>query len=144
MTANFNPIYTLVPDVSSNASTTMPETLLTATGDYTGVSANHKLLFTAGAEGGFIYGLRCVAIGTNTASVIRVYRNNGSANTTATNNNLIAQYSLPATTATNVAATPEIYIPLNEALNPSFRLYAGLGTTVAAGWVVTADRGGKY
>lgn len=144
MAANTNPIYTISPDVSSNGTTGMATTMTTATGDYTGVSANHVLAFTADAtNGGYVYKIRFQAIGTNTASVARIYINNGSTNTTASNNSFYGQISLPATTAINTAATVEIDYPLNIALNPGFRIYVGLGTTVAAGWVPVVI-GGKY
>lgn len=144
MPGNSEPIYTRVGDVSSNGSTGMATTITTATGDYTGVSANHQLVFTADAtNGGYVQRLRFQATGTNTASVARIYLNNGSSNTTATNNTFYGQVSLPATTAINTAATVEIDYPMGFALNPGFRIYVGLGTTVAAGWVCTAI-GGKY
>lgn len=144
MPGNSEPIYTRVGDVSSNGSTGMATTITTATGDYTGVSANHQLVFTADAtNGGYVQRLRFQATGTNTASVARIYLNNGSANTTATNNTFYGQVSLPATTAINTAATVEIDYPMGLALNPGFRIYVGVGTTVAAGWVCTAV-GGKY
>lgn len=144
MPGNSEPIYTRVGDVSSNGSTGMAAALVTATGDYTGVSANHQLVFTADAtNGGYVQRLRFQATGTNTASVARIYINNGSTNTTATNNTFYGQVSLPATTAINTAATVEIDYPMGFALNPGFRIYVGLGTTVAAGWICTAI-GGKY
>lgn len=144
MPGNSEPIYTRVGDLSSNGSTGMATTLTTATGDYTGASANHQLVFTADAtNGGYVQRLRFTATGTNTASVARIYINNGSANTTASNNSFFGQVSLPATTAINTAATVEIDYPMNLALNPGFRIYVGLGTTVAAGWVCVAV-GGKY
>jgi predicted ribonuclease toxin of YeeF-YezG toxin-antitoxin module len=144
MPANSEPIFTRVGDVSSNGTTGMATALVTATGDYTGVSANHQLVFTADStNGGYVQRLRFQATGTNTASVARIYLNNGSSNTTATNNTFYGQVSLPATTAINTAATVEIDYPMNVALNPGFRIYAGLGTTVAASWVCTAV-GGKY
>lgn len=113
----------------------MPVHAVTATGDYTGVSANHVLLHTAGSNGSFVQRIRAQAEGTNTASVLRIYLNNGSSNTTATNNCLIGQVSLPGTTATNTAATVEVDYPLNIALPAGFRIYVGVGTTVAAGWM---------
>jgi len=144
MAANTAPIYTLTGDVSSNGSTGMATDLTTATGDYTGVSANHVLVFTADAtNGGYVRRLRFQAKGTNTASVARIYLNNGSTAGTATNNTFYGQISLPATTAINTAATVEVDYPMEFALNPGFRIYVGLGTTVAAGWVCTAI-GGKY
>jgi len=144
MAGNSDPIFSKSGDVSSNGTTGMATTLTTATGDYTGISANHQLVFTADAtNGGFIQRLRFQAIGTNTASVARIYLNNGSTVGTATNNTFFGQQSLPGTTAINTAATTEIDYPMNFAINPGFRIYVGLGTTVAAGWVVTAI-GGKY
>jgi hypothetical protein len=144
MAANTSPIYTLLGDVSANGTTGMPGTLLTATGDYTGVSANHQLVFTGDAtNGGYVRRLRFKAIGTNVATVARIYFNNGSTNTTATNNAFHGEQTLPATTAINTAATADIDYMLELALNPGFRIYVGLATTVAAGWICTAI-GGKY
>ena len=144
MPGNVDVIWSRVGDVSANGATGMATDILTATADYTGVSANHQLVFTADAtNGGYIQRLRFQAKGTNVASVARIYINNGSTNATAANNSLFGQVSLPATTAINTAATVEIDYPLGFALNPGFRIYVGLGTTVAAGWVVVCV-GGRY
>jgi hypothetical protein len=142
--ANKEPIYTLSGDVSSNGTTGMATGMVTATGDYTGVSANHVLVFTADAtNGGYIRRLRFQATGACTASVARIYLNNDSSNGTATNNTFYGQVSLPGIVATIVAATSEVDYPMEFALNPGFRIYTGLGTTVATSWVCTAI-GGKY
>ena len=144
MPGNSDPIYSRLGDVSANGTTGMPADILTATADYTGVSANHVLVFTADAtNGGFVQKLHFCAKGTNVASVARIYLNNGSTNTTATNNVFFGQISLPATTATNTASTAETEYPLGFALPAGFRIYVGVATTVAAGWVCTAI-GGKY
>lgn len=141
MPGNIDPIYSRIGDVSTNGSTGMPVHVVTATADYTGVSANHVLIHTAGSNGSFVQRIRCTAEGTNTASVLRIYLNNGSSNTTATNNAFIGQVSLPATTAINTAATVEIDYPLNIALPAGFRIYVGVGTTVAAGWMCVCIAG---
>ena len=142
--ANSDPIYSKSGDVSANGTTTMPTGMVTATADYTGVSANHVLVFTADAtNGGFVQRLRFKATGTNTASVARIYINNGSVHTSAANNTFFGEMSLPATTAINTAATADIDYPMNFALNPAFTIWVGLGTTVAASWICTAV-GGKY
>jgi len=60
-----------------------------------------------------------------------------------TQNNFIGEISLPATTITATAATADIDYALNFAMPPAFHLIVGLGTTVAAGWVVTVIAG-KY
>ena len=59
------------------------------------------------------------------------------------NNYFIGEISLPATTLSATAATPDIDYPMNLALPPGYRILVGLGTAVAAGWSVTAI-GGKY
>jgi len=59
------------------------------------------------------------------------------------NNWLFGEVSLPVTTATATAATVDIDYPMNFALPPGFKVLAGLGTTVAAGWALTAIAG-KY
>lgn len=58
-------------------------------------------------------------------------------------NMFIAEYALPATTASATASTPDLDLMLNIALDPGTRIYVGLGTAVAAGWVVTTIAG-KY
>lgn len=109
MPANTAPIFTLTGQVSTDGTTAMGQTVLTATGDYTGVSANHKLVFVSDAtNGGLIKSLQFKAIGTNIATVARIYLNNGSANTTATNNTFFDEIALPATTASNTAVTATI------------------------------------
>ena len=57
------------------------------------------------------------------------------------NNKLFGEVTLPATTASAVAATVDIEYPMNLALPPAWSIYVGLGTTVAAGWLVTAVAG---
>lgn len=142
--ANISPVYSKVGDLSANSATTLGAVITAAANDYTGVSANNTLEFTADAtNGSFIQRLRFKAAGTNVATVARIYINNGSANTTATNNVLYGEISLPATTSSATAALPDIDYPMNFALNPSFRIYVGLGTAVAAGWAVTPIAG-KY
>lgn len=142
MPGNADPIYSRRGQVAANGTTGMATSITTATGDYTGASANHVLVFTADAtNGSFVQRLRFKALGTNTASVARIYLNNGSANTTAANNSFYGELSLPATTAINTAATIDIDYPMNVALPAGFRIYVGVATTVAAGWVVTPVAG---
>jgi hypothetical protein len=144
MSANTAPIYSGHGDVSTNNSTGASSTALTtATGDYTGVSANNLLVYTAGTNGGYIERIRFKAIGTNVASVARIYLNNGSAHTTATNNEFYGELNLPATTATNTAGTVDLDYPMGFALPASWTVYVGIATTVAAGWIAVPI-GGQY
>ena len=53
------------------------------------------------------------------------------------------ELTLPATTASATAATPDIDYPMNMALPPGWEVYVGIATAVAAGWAVTGI-GGDY
>ncbi len=141
MPANTVPIYTKAPDVSVNAALTMGTVLTTAAADYTGAGANNALEHTAGANGSYVRKLRFKALGTNVATVARVYINNGSTNATSSNNSFYGEISLPATTASASAATPDIDYSMEIALPATCRIYVGLGTTVAAGWSCIAVAG---
>lgn len=152
MAKNTSPRFTIQGDVTADAvtttSATMGASLVTATGDFTGASANHGLVFTADATNGSrLVGIHFEPTGTNTQSVARIYTNNGGANTTAAKNAYVGSITLPSTTSSNIAAFggvdyffPGGYIDLP----PSFRIYAGLGTTVAASWIATPIIGGKF
>lgn len=144
MAGNAAPIYSKVGSVSNNSGTGMNQMVLNAANDYTGIDADVSLIFTADAtNGSFVQRIRFKAGGTNTASVARIYINNGSTPGTAANNVFYGEVTLPATTAIATAATVEIDYPMNFALDPAFRIYFGLGTAVAAGWVATVIAG-KY
>lgn len=142
MAGNITPIYSRVGSVSNNNGTGMNQLVTAAANDTTGVSANNSLIFTADAtNGSYIVKIRLKPGGTNIASVMRFYLNNGSANTTATNNTYFDEVSLPATTASIVSALVAIDLPCGFAIDPAFRLYMGLGTAVSAGWVATVFAG---
>lgn len=144
MAGNADPIFSKSGDVSSDGTTGMAPTITTAVGDYTGASADYKLVFTADAtNGGFIQRIRFKPAGTNIASLARIFINNGSANTTASNNSFYGDMTLPVSTASLTASMPELDYPLNIALPAGFRIYVGVATTVAAGWYCTPIAG-KY
>ena len=111
---------------------------------YDGTATQVALVFTADAtNGGYIQRLRFKAGGTNVATVARIWINNGSTQTTAANNSFYGEVTLSATTLIATAATIEVDYPMGFAINAGFRIYFGLATGVAAGWVCTAI-GGKY
>lgn len=143
MAANTSPIYSIAGSVSNNNATGMNQLITAAANDYTGAGANNSLVFTAGSDGSFIERVRLKAGGTNIASVMRFFLNNGADPTVATNNTFYGEVSLPATTAIATAATVEIDYPFGFALDPGFRILMGLGTAVASGWVATPICG-KY
>lgn len=134
MPANTTPIFPL----SWGASWT--GNLTTGTNTYDGTSGT-TLLMTAGSNGSIIKAIEAEAAGTNVETVARVFLNNGSTTGTASNNALIYQAFLYSTTATAVAATGHVTIPLNLTIPASYKLYIVLATTVSAGWNFTAFYG---
>jgi hypothetical protein len=140
MAANTLPIYTRLGDVQW---TTTPMTALNATTDLT--TGTIYLAFTADAtEGGYVQRIRFKAVlSTNTATVARVWLNNGLTTATAANNVLIDEISLPTATASSTAALPVYELPLNFAMPPGYTIYITLGTAVTGGWKASVI-GGKY
>lgn len=101
-------------------------------------------VFTAPSpDGAYLQKLVIRPRGTNVASVLRVFMNNGGVTTTAANNVMIAEVSLPATTNSEVAALSGNEVPLNVPLPPGYRVTVTLGTAVAGGYAVAAF-GGDY
>lgn len=118
--------------------------LITANTAMDGTGSNVVLLFTADAT----YGSRvdrviARALGTNVQSVIRFWLNNGATVATATNNSLLDELLLPASTGANdkEVGGAEKFVGWN--LAPGYRIYGAVGTTGANGWQV-ALLGGSY
>lgn len=141
MAANTAPIFSKQGAISLNAGATLGTAIVS---DYNGTGANNAVIFTADAtNGGFIQRLRFKALGTNNVSVARIYFNNGSANTTASNNTFYGEISLPATTSSATAATADIDYPINVALPPGYRIVVGISASanLTNGWSVTTIAG---
>jgi hypothetical protein len=134
---NTQPIFTASADTQWSVSAVTANT----TKDLT--SGTISLVFTAGSNGGYVQRLRFRALGTNVATVARVFINNGATTATASNNALWDEISLAATTLSETSALSTYEIPLNFALPAGYRLYVTLGTAVAAGYTITCI-GGKY
>jgi hypothetical protein len=141
MPANTNPIFSAKGAIQWNPA------ILTAANTAKDGTGTVATIFTGNAvgnnAGNFIQKLIARALGTNVATVLRVFINNGSLNTTAANNSLIAEFTLPATTLSEIAAQPDVVLPLNFAIPAGYKLNATLGTAVAAGYALTAV-GGEY
>lgn len=137
-TANQTPIYSRVGQIDWAP---VAITAANASRDGTGTVAT---VFTADAtDGGFVNKVVFRAAGTNVATVARLFINNGAVNTTAANNILYSEITLPATTLSETEALLNQEIILNLALPPGYKLNAVIGTAVAAGYYVSAV-GGKY
>jgi len=141
MPANNQPIFTRTADVQW---TTTPMIAANTTTDLT--SGTIYPAFTADTtEGGYVQRIRFRTLGTNSvATVARVWINNGGVTTTAANNTLFDEITLPTTTAIQTAAQANYELPLNFALPPGDRIYITLGLApTSAGWQATVI-GGKY
>lgn len=137
MPGNTSPIFSKVARVEWAGGITAANTAKDGTGTV-------DTVFTADAtNGSYLQKLNVRPKGTNVASVLRVFLNNGATNATATNNVLIAELSLPATTLSEVAALSGNELALNIPVPPGFRVQVTLGTAVAGGYAV-AGFGGDY
>src|SRR5215510_496444 len=135
MAINTTAIFTGVPDIQwgtadGNGGTAGP--LKTANTAYDG-TGTVLTVFTANAtNGGFVKCLRVKPVGSNTGTVLRIFINNGSANSVAGNNIFFREVSMPTTTLSEVDVTyPTISIPLNFVLPAGYKINVTLGTTVA-------------
>lgn len=164
MPANTSPIFPLTPNMGVQnvvLSTAMTNTKAFDGSDTAGTAL--ALVYTAGANGSRIDTIivrltstnGATASGTSNATLVRFWLNNGSANTTATNNSIMSwDVAIPATTVT--ALDTVALVPYNALTNSpmssgisipaSYRIYAGL--TVAAGGtnigVSVTVQGGDY
>lgn len=135
MPQNTSPIFILTPKNGFGGN------LTTGANSYDGTSGTVTTLMTAGTNGAFLRSIVLEAQGTNIATVYRCWVNNGLTPGTAANNSLLYTQSLPATTASATSATPHIEIPINMAFAANYVILNVLGTTVAAGWTITAMYG---
>lgn len=118
----------------------------------TGITQNTSLegtgtvatLLTADATNGSqVNKIRIVHMGTNIATVLRIFVNNGSTNAIATNNALIKEVTIAANTLSQTAASLAYEIPMNLVLQAGYKLNVTIGTSIAAGLMVEAE-GGDY
>ncbi len=131
MAANTSPIFPNQPVVSWGTVATA-NTAKDGTGTVVTV-------FTADAtDGSLVASIIFRALGTNVDTVARVFVNNGATNATATNNSLIAEITLPATTLSETSALSHYELRIDRQLAAGYKLNVTIGTTVAAGYAVTA------
>ena len=125
-------------------------TLLTADTSLTAPSTNGVVLMTGGANGTRMDGIKVRALGTNVQTVLRIFINDG-LGVLASNFSLVDEVKLAASTAapTDSAQPADIKLfPINydgvgggelpPYLYANEKLYVSLGTTVAAGYAITA------
>lgn len=145
MAQNTSPIFPLTPVntwVSGTAATAgTPGLTANTTTDLT-AGTNYGPIFTGKAvDGSRLDFIKLRALGTNVATVIRIWINNGSATGTAANNTLYLERTLASTTASQTSEQPDILLPLGISIPAGYRIYATFGTAVAAGFHLTAIAG---
>jgi hypothetical protein len=142
MAANVSPIFPLTPNPGvMNALLT---TAMTNTKAFDGTEAAGTamvLAMTAGANGARLDSITVRVVSTNgatassttTATLVRFWINNASANTTATNNQLLGELEIPAVAnvALATAKNPVFTLAIPKGIPATYRIYAGL--TVAIG-----------
>ena len=139
MAINTAPIFSGVGDIEWTTVQTAANTT------YDGTIGTPAIVFSASIDGGFVQRIRFRASGSATATVARVFINNGQSTGSVGNNVLFDEITLAATTAIQTAATAVYELPLNIALPPGYRILTTLGTVQSAGggWFATAI-GGSY
>lgn len=127
-----------------------PATLVNADTETDGTGADTLVIFTAPTtgKGAMLPKLRCKPLGNNVVSLLRIFKNNGSAPNVAANNALIKEATLPAVTLSATAENADVIVPLDEVLKMHAatpeRLTVCLATAVASGWKITPSNGGDF
>jgi len=146
MAANTSPIFPLTPVVTwvsgTGATAGTPGLAANTTTDLTSGTI-YGPIQTAGANGARCDALKVRPLGTNVATVMRIWINNGSATATAANNVLFMERTLSATTVSQTSELADILVPMNVSIPAGYKIYATFGTAVAAGFHI-ATMGGDY
>lgn len=136
MAAGTTPIFTITPRSSGVSSGTSANTAKDGTGTVATV-------FTAGAQGAKIERVFMQHLGSNTATVLRFFVNNGSSNTVATNNSLVHEEGFASWSNSETAASTSGVWYANLILPAGYKLNVVTATAIASGIQVTSE-GGDY
>jgi hypothetical protein len=138
MAANTIPIYSKAGQISWSPLIQTANTAKDGTG-------SAVVIFTAGVEGARVERVRVKAAGTNVATVLRIFINNGSNAEVAANNILYTEATIAATTLSEVATLALTEFPNTTdttafpmVLPAGYKLLVTIGTSVAAGLYVSA------
>lgn len=97
-------------------------------------------VFTADATNGSkVETVTFTHMGTNIATVLRIFVNNGSTNATAANNSLIYETTMAAYSASQTAASTQVIWQGNVYLPAGYKLNVTTGTGIASGVMVNAQ-----
>lgn len=139
-----SPVFPVTPKIGYGTLTTA-NTAHDGTGTMTTV-------FTAGANGSVVDKIAITSLGTNVATVLRLFINNGSDSTVAANNSLVFEKTIDATALSEVAELTTYELLTDKGSNQfppipflpaGYKINCTIGTTVAGGIQVTVF-GGDY
>lgn len=136
MSLNTTPIFVGTLRNAYSSTGTSANTLFDGTGTVTTV-------LTAGVNGSKIETVNIMNLGTNVATVIRFFVNNGSSNNVAANNALVYEATIATNTASQVAASTLTQWQANLYLPAGYKLNCTIGTGLTSGLMVDAQ-GGDY
>lgn len=135
MAANTSPIFAKAPRSSGITTGVNANTAVDGTGTVATV-------FTADATNGSrIDQVFLQHLGTNVQTVVRLFVNNGSTNTVATNNWLVQEIVMATNTLSQVAASTPAVWNAGLLLPAGYKLNVTIGTAIAAGIMVSAQGG---
>lgn len=136
------PQFVTTQNAGTPGSLTAANTAMDGTG-----ATGRLLLFTAGASGSLLPSIRFMHLGTNVATLCRVFLNNGSDPATPGNNTLIGEKAIAANTVSQTAKSIQYDLELDLIMkgggSPA-RIYVTLATAVAAGIQITPINGGDF
>lgn len=147
MAQNTNPIFPLTPvntwvsGAAANVAT--PGVTSNTTKDLTAGTIYGPIFTGKAVDGSRLDFIKVRPLGTNIATVMRIWINNGSVTGTAANNALYFERTLGATTVSETSELPDNIVPMGISIPAGYRIYATFGTAVAAGFHLTAV-GGEY
>jgi hypothetical protein len=139
MPANTQPIFSVTGRIGwGETALTTANTTKNGTGTVLGV-------FTGGTNGSFVQRIRFKASGgTTSATVARVFINNGLPNSTPDNNVLFDEITIPVITLSETAATSVFELPLNFVLPAGYVINVTIGATQSTGGIFVSVIGGDY
>lgn len=134
------------PQFAATPNKGTPGSLTAANISKDGTGATGRLLIlTAGTNGSILPFVRAHPKGANVATLVRYFKNNGSDPEVASNNILIAEQEIPASSLSEAAANLKYDTELNVILQggaSAERVYALLATGVATGIAITPMNAG--
>lgn len=124
MAINTTPIFTLYPKAYGVKGAY-------TVGTYGGAMNDGKQIWVAGGNGSYVQKIRFKSLATSTATVARIWINNGGSEVTTTNNFLYDEITIPATVGGSATAGSATYeVALNLTLKPAYKLFFTFGGSI--------------